>query len=280
MRKALQQLGTSLFFAAISLLVVIGGLATALAEEGINQPLQATLTETSIPTSAHPVDEPIEAPATESLLPSPTAFFSSPTITLTIPPSTSCPPPAGWSSYIIQLGDTLNSLATHYGLPAATLKEENCLVTGELLPDTRLYVPPYPTATPIPCGPLANWTLSYTVKPGDNLYRISLKYRVSVAALQQSNCFGYSTEIKVGQKLTVPNVPTSTPVATNTSTATKTYTPSATGTDSPPTSTFTPLPATETETFTPVSPTNTFTPIPEETASDIPATSVTAEPGA
>ena len=280
MRQALQQFGTSLFFAAISLLLVIGGLATALAEESVNLPPQATLTETSLPTSAPQLDGTTEAPATVGLLPSPTAFFSSPTITVTIPPSTSCPAPVGWSSYIVQLGDTLNSLATRYGLAATTLKEQNCLVTDELLPDTRLHVPPYPTATPIPCGPLPNWTLSYTVKSGDNLYRIGLKYRVNVAALQQSNCLGYSTDIKVGQQLTVPNVPTSTTVATSTPTATQTYTPSATVTDSPATATatFTPLPATET--FTPVPPTNIFTPIPEETTTDIPATSETAEPEA
>ncbi len=265
MRQALQQLGSSLFFAAISFFLIIGGLSTALAEKRINQPPTATLTETSLPTSVPQAGTVDDTLVTPSLLPSP-IITPSPVFTATLPISASCPAPEGWVSYIVQLGDTLNALATRYGVSVAILQEKNCLVATGLVPDTRLYVPPSPTATPIPCGAPSGWVF-YKIQTGDNLYRISLKYRVSVSQLQQANCLGYSTRITAGTMLYVPNVPTSTPVETNTPTATLTFTPTLTSTTAPPTATFTVEPPTETFTPTPEeTATETFTPVPTETA--------------
>lgn len=269
MRQALRQLGTSLFFAAISFSLIIGSLVTALAEKQINQPATATLTETNLPTSVTQMDAVADTSATQSLLPPP-SITPSPASTPTFPPSTACPAPDGWLSYGVQLGDTLDALAIRYGTSAATLQEKNCLVTSALMPDTRLYVPPFPTATPVPCGAPFGWVL-YKIQPGDNLYRISLQYRVTVAQLQQANCLGYSTQITAGKMLYVPNVPTSTPAVTNTPTATlthtptMTFTPTLTATNAPPTATFTPQP-----------PTETLTPPPTET--EIPQFTETPQP--
>ena len=260
MRQALQKLGTSFLFGLIFFVIILGGMVTALAENQTNHPPTVTQTETSPPTSVPQRDTILNTPTNQSLPPSP-SITSSPTSAATsIPSSTGCSAPAGWSSYTVQLGETLNMLATRYSIPAATLKERNCLPTDELTPNNQLFVPPYPTATPIPCGPPYNWTQIYTVKAGDNLFRIGLKYRVTILQLQQANCLGYSTKIKVGQQLYVPNVPTSTPATTNTPTPTQTFT-----------STNTP----ETPTATPVTPTETFTPLPEET--DTPVVDVTPE---
>jgi len=125
-------------------------------------------------------------------------------------------------------------------------------------------VAPSFTFTAIPCGAPAGW-VQYIVQPGDNLYQISLRYRLSVSELQSANCLGGSTLIYSGQKLWVPNVPTSTPAAptvfiefptatpipsdtptpttTGTATATSTSTATATSTSTPtPTATDTPPP--------------------------------------
>lgn len=53
----------------------------------------------------------------------------------------------------------------------------------------------------------ANWVGDYihTIKPGDNLYRISLKYEVSVEQIKQANKITTSY-IKVGQKLYIPGI--------------------------------------------------------------------------
>ena len=267
MRQALRQLGASLFFAAISFFVILGGLATSLAEKQINQPPTAILTETSLPTSVSPTDAAAVSPATPSLLPTP-SIIPSPTVTATLPPSTACPAPSGWASYIVQLGDTLEALAVRYGIPAATLQEKNCLITTALMPDTRLYVPTFPTATPVPCGKPYSW-VAYKIQPNDNLYRIGLKYRVSVQQLQQANCLGYSTQITAGNMLYVPNVVTSTPDVTKTSSPTFTFTPTPTITSAPPTATFT---------ATTAAPSATFTSAPHETATGTPQATDTAKP--
>src|SRR5689334_13693387 len=45
---------------------------------------------------------------------------------------------------------------------------------------------------------------TYTVQPGDNLFRISLRFGVTVVALQQANNIGDANLIFVGQVLQIP----------------------------------------------------------------------------
>ncbi len=45
---------------------------------------------------------------------------------------------------------------------------------------------------------------TYTVQPGDNLYRISLKFNISIAAIQQANGIENANLIFVGQVLQIP----------------------------------------------------------------------------
>jgi lipoprotein NlpD len=113
------------------------------------------------------------------------------------------------------------------------------------------------------CGPPAGWVKTYVVQPGDTLFRISLNYSTTTAALQHANCKGSSTNIRSGELLWVPNVqprtpgvtsipnfPTSTPQPTEPLTETAlpfTASPSATNSQVP--ATQTPLP-----TVTPVTP--------------------------
>lgn len=272
--QTLRRLGGSLLVGIFSFLFILGSLSTVLAESRINEPLP-TITEASLPTFAVVVVD-VFTPTLVSpgLLPSAT-IPASPSPTATIPASTICPAPAGWLAYIVQIGDSLENLATRYTVTTSALQEANCLIGVNLLPNTRIYVPPAPTLTPIPCGAPYGWTF-YTVKTGDNLYRISLAYRVTIAQLQNANCMGYSTRIKVGQRLSVPNVPTSTPAITNTPTPTITPTTTETmpvSTTPTPTQTSTAPPSTFTETATLVSPSET--PIPTYTETKAPSPTFT-----
>ena len=273
--QALRQLGGSILVGAISFLLILGGLSTTLAEQSIDEPPQFTITETSIPTSV-PLDIKTATLSSLGLLPTAT-ITSSPSPTTTIPAPVVCPAPSGWQPYTVQSGETVASLATRYGTTTNMLQAANCLVGTALLPDTQIYVPFAATLTPIPCGSPTGWVF-YTVKTGDTLYRISLAYRTSVLQLQSANCLGYSTQIKVGQRLYVPNVPTSTPATTNTPTSTAiqtatqtifTATPTVTTTatsiaSETPTATASVAAPTETPTATNTkTPTSTFTYTPE-----------------
>ncbi len=220
-------------------------------------------------------------------LTTPTPAGAGPTGTL--PPSpTPCRPPEGWQAITIAPGDTLESLAARYHVSPEALRTGNCLLGSALSPGSLLYVPPLPTATAVVvhCGPPSYWVV-HIVQPGENLFRLSLAYGVSVAELQQANCLN-STLIYTGQRIYVPPVaatntpfdwtPSATPTATATCTATATLTPTSTPTATVPTATSTATSAPPTDTPSPTATEATVTPSP--TATTAPTDTPTPEPTA
>jgi LysM repeat protein len=258
--RALREMSGGLLVAVVSLLLVLGGISLSLAEN--------TPPEQPTPTPLPPIiATSIELPTFTPILANTNtlaAVTQTATQTFTAVPSVTlaavvvCNPPAGWIQIIVRASDTLYTIAERYKTTAEILNTSNCLNNAIPAVGSRLYVPPVPTVTVIPCGPLPGWIKAYTVKPGDNLYRISLLYRTTVSRLQRANCMGSSTIIYVGQVLYVPNVPTSTPGVTN---IPNTATPNPT---LPPTLTFTvtntPVPSSTTAPTNTSPPTATFTP--------------------
>lgn len=259
--KALRQMGSGFVIGAISLLLVIGGISLSLAETSAPA---LPPTPSPIPTIfAVEFASPLPLPSLSLETPTelPTLFIPTPTLAPAQPAS--CTIPAGWIAITVGVNDTLYSIAERYKTTADNLDTSNCL--NNVLPPAgfRLYVPPVPTVTVIPCGAPSSWIKAHTVKAGENLYRISLLYRTTVAQLQTANCMGSSTIIHIGQLLWVPNVPTSTPGITVTATSTVNF--------STPTNT-----ATRTPDFS--TPTNTATNTPAPTATATPTPSLTPLP--
>lgn len=261
--RVLREMGGGLIIAVVSLILVIGGISLSLAE---NRPPEQPTPTPLPPVFATSIELPTLTPLPVSTN---TLEFPTPLVAVTLEASptqaaTVCTPPAGWVAIVVSANDTLYALAERYKTTTDILNASNCLNNTQPAVGSLLYVPPVPTVTVIPCGPPAGWIRAYTVRPGDNLFRISLLYRTTVPQLQRANCMGSSTTIFVGQSLWVPNVPTSTPgvtVVPNTSTATSTFiatespapsaTASPTNTNIPPT--FTPS-ITTFPTFTPTTP--------------------------
>ncbi len=267
---------TGIIAALISMIILVGSLALASIEGSstvaIN--ISETPTSTSYPTQIIVVTQ---RPGEPTYTPSPTV----PSPTPTVMPPTSCPPPAGWSPIVVQPGDTIDSIAQTYNTTSELIKQANCLVGNNLVAGTIIYVPGAPPPTSVPCGP-PPWWVYYIVQPGDTLYSIGRAYGVSVSRLQAANCLGSSTNIRVGQRLYVPNVPTVVPSRTPTLVVTPTPVPSATSTRvpssptatwlppsitpaAPPTLTATSTPATTTQTPTPTATGATLTPLPSVT---------------
>lgn len=201
---------------------------TPLSPTGTTEPT-ATPSDTEIPPTATAHDTPTLAPTPFQVLPTP------------------CRPPSDWQPIQIQRGDTMFRIALQYGLTVPILQKSNCLASTRLYAGATLYVPGH-VPTPVPCGPPPGWVF-YTVKRGDNLFRLSLRYGVTLRALQQANCLSNPAGIYAGQQLFVP------PVEANPPTGTLTPTPPPT-----PTWTWTPVPTSIPPADTPVPPTNTSAP--------------------
>jgi LysM repeat protein len=282
--------------ALISTIIVFGSFFMALREGGTPVALipSPVFTPSPIPTDTDtppPPATPLPGAPTFTASPLPTETpLPTPTLTQTFPSlSTECPPPEGWTKGTVELGDTLASLASRYGVTSEKMASANCMfvITSQLIPGTTINVPlpsagppatqpptatrtPRPSATPYPTspaytcpGPPSNW-VPYRIQRGDNLYRISLKFRVSQSDLQYYNCIANPNRIRAGDIIYVPNVATSTPQVTNTPLPTSpppTAPPTNTATSPPPSATPPPAP-TGTPTFTP---TSTETPVPTDT---------------
>lgn len=256
--QSLKQAGFGLIVAMISLTLVLGGAALALAENNVARPATPTATGTPVilipsatqpPSGGLPVVDTLPPPPTNTLAPADTLI-----------PPTSCPAPSGWVQYQIKPGDTLPNLAASYRTTAEELVHANCLGSVTLISGSYIFIPPVAAPTPTACRPPAGW-VRYTIRPGDNLYQISLMYGITVLQLQQANCMATNnTTIVAGKTLFVPPWATVTVPATPTPIPSNTPTPTATPTQPlPPTATDTPSPTATLE------PTATFTPTPTST---------------
>ena len=102
-----------------------------------------------------------------------------------------------------------------------------------------------------------NCASQYTVKAGDNLYRIGLAHKVSYTQIAQANNLANPNLIFVGQVLCIPAAGTAAPTATgptptrtNTPAATATTAATATRTATPPAGTAAPAPTFAIPSFT------------------------------
>jgi LysM repeat protein len=75
--------------------------------------------------------------------------------------------------------------------------------TPEPEPSSTTTHTPEPQPTDAPCTPPAGWAI-YTVRPGENLFRIAQRYGMSAEELQRANCLPAADRIRAGQLLHVP----------------------------------------------------------------------------
>lgn len=205
-------------------LVAVGIVVIYLWFTGPNKPsISFTETETPTPTVT------TTASATVTVTPTPTE-----TLTATITPTdTPTPTASGPFVYVVEEDDNLFSIAEKFDVDVLVLMTLNNLAYDSLIRvgDELLIPPPdleLPTETPLPEG--TRGTIEYTVKSGDSLEGLALRFNSTVEAIIEENeGLENINEIFIGQVLIIP-VNIATPLPTNTPGLAATLTPA---TDTP-----------------------------------------------
>ncbi len=141
-------------------------------------------------TTAPTVDQ---APATEETAeptPAPTAEVTS----------------GGPTTYVVQPGDNLFRIALKYNLsPEALAQANNITNPGLISVGQTLTIPAGGSTSPTtpPSVPTGCQTV-YVVQPGDNLFRIALRYNFSQYYLAQVNNIPNPSVVYVGQQICIP----------------------------------------------------------------------------
>ncbi|HVC33955.1 MAG TPA: LysM peptidoglycan-binding domain-containing protein [Chloroflexota bacterium] len=151
------------------------------------------------------------------------------------PPATApaaAPPTPPRTTYTVQQGDSVISIATAFGVARSALVAANNLTDPDVLhPGQQITIPrgsgppaaqpvvaptPTPTTAPSPAKPRT----TYTVRPGDSLFRIATTFGVGPDLLVSTNNLANPNALRAGQQLTIPGVtqpvtrPASTPAPT------------------------------------------------------------------
>jgi LysM repeat protein len=121
------------------------------------------------------------------------------------PAPTTTPVPGEGTTYIVRWGDTLFSIAQRFGTTVEAIKAANGLTSDFIVVGQELTIPggtgvPPEAPLPSPGGPVI-----HIVQPGENLFRIALRYGTTVDAIADANHIVNPWFIYVGQRLTIPS---------------------------------------------------------------------------
>ncbi|MDX1613434.1 MAG: LysM peptidoglycan-binding domain-containing protein [Candidatus Promineifilaceae bacterium] len=128
--------------------------------------------------------------------------------------STDDQPSASTVVYVVQAGDTLNSVAARYNLTADQLAAANNLtLDAGLVAGQQLVIPvgtgvseqpaEQPT-TEAPTDAPRTTEIIHVVQPGENLFRIGLRYGIPYQELAAYNNIPNPALIDVGQEIRIP----------------------------------------------------------------------------
>jgi LysM repeat protein len=165
------------------------GVAT-LPPGGAATPL-ATLPSVSLPTPT-----PLSAIATPTPLPQPTVPPIAPEGGVALP-----------TNHTVQPGETLDSIALRYGVNAGDILAANSIPDPNNIPAGTVLVIPAPAATPAPqptAPPPSTGEQTHVVQPGENLFRIGLKYGFTAEELAAYNGISNINLIYVGDVIKIP----------------------------------------------------------------------------
>jgi LysM repeat protein len=119
------------------------------------------------------------------------------------------PPPTTLTEdnvHLVRPGEWLYKIAREYDVTVEVIIKANGLTSGKLTPGQVLVIPGAASApSHVATAPAATGCrASYVVKPGDNLFRISLTFNTTVAVMATHNGLSAPYPVSAGQVLCVP----------------------------------------------------------------------------
>ena len=173
-------------------------LATAAAES--TRVAQTTEETPAAETPTTPPATPTPSPTTASPIAVPTTSVpATPVPTTPTPAPTSLP--TGQATHVVQRGENLFRIALRYGTTVESVASANGIANPARIYAGQVLIIPSPGAQPP--SPSTGAT-TYVVQPGDNLFRIALRYNMSYLYLAQYNGIANPSSIYVGQVLRIP----------------------------------------------------------------------------
>jgi LysM repeat protein len=117
-------------------------------------------------------------------------------------------------THVVVTGDTLYSIALHYGVSVNDLMAANNITNPNYIRVGQVLVIPLSgvTPTPTPTGQAPQPTpIIYTVRRGDTLYSLARRYGTTVEAIARDNNIVNPNLIYVGQQLVIHGTTTPPP---------------------------------------------------------------------
>lgn len=186
--------------------------ATAMQEAQENtDEMQATPEETEEATVAPEETETStpEAVETEAPTPEPTATteVAAPTPVPTAEPTAAptAPETTGATTYVVKPGDNLFRISLRFNTTVQAIAQANNITNPSMVyVGQTLTIPAGGGGATTPPPSSQQCSVIYTVKPGDNLFRIALRYNYSQYYLAQVNGISNPSLVQVGQELCIP----------------------------------------------------------------------------
>ena len=170
----------------------------ATARANATEAAQTTAAQTPEPSEQEePTETPTEEPATAT--PLPTATTEPTTVAPTTEP-TATPCPAGPTTYTVQPDDNLFRIALRFNTTVEAIAEANGIANPRLIQVGQTLTVPAAGGQQPPAG-----GTTYVVQPGDNLFRIALRYNMSHQRLAEYNGITNPSNIFVGQVIQIPS---------------------------------------------------------------------------
>ena len=104
------------------------------------------------------------------------------------------------STYVVQPGDTLYRIALNHGLTTQQLAQANGILNPSMIYAGQVLTIPDGSSSP----EAEVTSISHLVEPGETLFRIAVKYGLSIQSVAQANNITNYDLVFAGQYLTIP----------------------------------------------------------------------------